>query len=81
MSEAISLSKEETAALESIDAALSRTSGTEGLDLGDLCKKYQAIRGPLELLIKIVKKIPGIGARVAAALEFLMGLADIACPV
>jgi recombinational DNA repair protein RecR len=35
----------------------------------------------LEILVKLVKKIPGIGVKIAAALEFLMGLADIACPV
>jgi hypothetical protein len=85
MSQELSLTKEEAEALARIDAELKGGSaalaGAEALDLGELCKKYHAIRGSLETLIKLVKKIPGVGAKIAAALEFLMGLADIACPV
>jgi hypothetical protein len=88
MSQELNLSKEEKAALDRIEAEVTgaRTRAVGGVeasafDLGDLCKKYQAIRGPLEILVKLVKKIPGIGAKIAAALEFLMSLADIACPV
>ena len=87
MSQQLNLSKEETAALDRIEAELTGSSTRAGgaaasaLALGDLCKKYQAIRASLEILIKLVKKIPGVGAKIAAALEFLMGLADIACPV
>lgn len=87
MAQELVLTKDEEAALERIDAtvrgSVTRAGGAEAaaLDLGDLCKKYQAIRGSLEILVKLVKKIPGIGAKIAAAIEFLMGLADIACPV
>jgi hypothetical protein len=35
----------------------------------------------LEILLKIVRKIPGIGGKIAKVIEFLMGIADIACPV
>jgi hypothetical protein len=88
MAQNLNLSTEENAALDRIDAELAGTSVSaragakaEALDIGDLCKKYQAIRSSLEILVKIVKKIPGIGGKIGAALEFLMSLADIACPV
>lgn len=87
MAQNMNLSTEESAALDRIEAELAGTSVTTAatkaaaLDIGDLCKKYQAIRGSLEVLVKIVKKIPGIGGKIGAALEFLMSLADIACPV
>ena len=84
----LSLNREETVALDRIEAELQgfrvgAMAATEAaaIDLGDLCKKYRAIRGPLEILVKILRKIPNIGDRVADALEFLMGLADLACPV
>ena len=36
----------------------------DALDSGELCQKYQAIRGDLLTLIKILKLIPKFGARV-----------------
>lgn len=82
----LKLNNAETAALERIDAELtgfstrSRTMAVAGGGEGDLCEKYRAIRAALLILIKIVKKIPGIGSKIAAALEFLMSLADAFCP-
>jgi len=88
MAQNLNLSTEENAALDRIDAELAGTSvtagavaRTEALDLENLCKKYQAIRSSLQVLVNIVKKIPGIGGKIGTAFEFLMGLADIACPV
>jgi hypothetical protein len=87
MAQELNLTTEETSALDQIDTELRglsvRVTGAKAsaLDIGDLCKKYQAIRGALVILVKIAKKIPKIGEKVAAALEFLMSLADIACPV
>ncbi len=88
MGQELNLTTEETAALNRIDTELKGSAvrataeaKEAALDIGELCKKYQAIRGSLEILVKIVKKIPGIGGKIGAALEFLMGLADIACPV
>ena len=84
MAEQMQLSSEETAALDRIDAELagfSTRAATAAEGVGDLCDKYHTIRGPLLILIKIVKKIPVYGSKIAAALEFLMGLADAVCPV
>jgi hypothetical protein len=83
MSQNLELSKEETAVLDRIQAELSpqAMAKAEAVDLKELCKKYRAIRPLLEKLVEIVKKIPKIGEKIAAVLQFLMGLADIACPV
>jgi hypothetical protein len=86
MAQELNLSTEETAALDRIDAELQGSpgravAGAKALEVGDLCEKYQALRPSLVILVKIVKKIPGIGGKIGATLEFLMGLADLACPV
>lgn len=90
MSTELKPNREETAALEQIDTELRgfKRPTAEGAaaplaasDLGELCKKYQALKKPLEILIAFLKKIPGFGGKVAAALEFLMGIADAVCPV
>jgi hypothetical protein len=88
MSDGLNLTTEETAALDRIETELKgspgRTAaGTKAFaaeDMGGLCKKYQALKGSLEVLVKILKKIPGFGGKAAAALEFLMGIADTVCP-
>jgi len=80
------LTNEETAAFDRIEAelkgfsALKKTAALDKSGLGDLCKKYHAIRAALLILIKFVKKIPVYGAKIAAVLEFLIGLADAVCP-
>jgi len=88
MSQELKPSPEESAALARIDAELKGAGAgamveakAAALDLGDLCKKYHALRQSLEILLKFIKKIPVYGAKIAAVIEFLMGLADIACPV
>jgi len=84
MSQELKLTEEEVAALDRIEAELKGTAGAKAFaaaSVGDLCKKYHALKSSLEILVKILKKIPGFGAKAAAALEFLMGLADIVCPV
>ncbi len=87
MAQELKLTNEETAALDRIDAELAGFSGrakalaaTEG-GVGDLCDQYHKIRAALLILISIVKKIPVYGGKIAAALEFLMGIADAVCPV
>jgi len=84
MAEELKLTNEEAAALDQIESVLQKretTASAEALDTGDLCDKYHSIRAALLILIKVLKKIPGVGAKAAAALEFLMGLADQVCPV
>ena len=84
MSQDLKLSKEEVAALDHIEAQLkggAQAKGMTAAGVGDLCNKYHALKGSLQILVKILKKIPIYGAKAAAALEFLMGLADAVCPV
>lgn len=50
------------------------------LDVGELCKQYQKVRGTLLIALPFIKKIPKFGAPVATAIELLMGIADMACP-
>lgn len=80
----LKLNNDEIAALDNIEAELTgfsaRTAMAEG-GKDELCKKYHTIRAWLLIAIKIVKKIPVVGAKIAAAIEFLMVLADAVCPV
>jgi len=86
MAQELTLTNEESAALDRIGAELTGFSpqaasamATES-GFGDLCKKYHSIRAALLIMIQIVKKIPVYGGKIAAALEFLMGIADAVCP-
>jgi hypothetical protein len=84
MAEEIKLTNEEAAALDQIDSVLQKgkaAGSAEALNTSELCDKYHSLRGSLLILVKILKKIPGFGAKAAAALEFLMSLADAVCPV
>lgn len=82
MTQEITLTKAQATALDRIEARLSGSQAKTiaAFDAGDLCKKYQSIRKDLLVLITILKLIPKIGAKAAAALEFLMSLADKVCP-
>lgn len=78
MSQEMNLSDEEQRALDQLD----QLGATRGLpDLGELCSRYRALRPSLEILLRLLRRLPGVGSRAAAALEFLMGIADVACPV
>lgn len=85
MEQELKLSREEEAALEQIDEITSPqgTTGTRAaaLEVGDLCEKYKAIKGALKILVGILRRLGPVGKKAADAIEFLMGLADIACPV
>jgi hypothetical protein len=85
MAQELNLTREETAALDRIEAELKgspakATAAIASLDTSELCDKYHSIRAALLILIKILKKIPVVGPKAAAALEFLMSLADAVCP-
>lgn len=69
-------------ALDSIDTQLSAShAGIAGaLDGSQLCEQYKRIRGLLEAIIPVIRRIPVWGDKLAAALTFLMHLADTVCP-
>lgn len=66
-------------ALDRIDAEVSKTAAKE-VDGESLCATYRKIRAFLEQVIPFVKLIPVWGGKLAAALTFLMSLADTVCP-
>jgi hypothetical protein len=80
MSTEFDISKEETSALDRAVSALQQTRDAESLDLGNLCEKYRDLRPTIVIIVKLVRKFPGIGPKVATVIEFLMGIADVACP-
>ena len=64
--------------------ALGKALGTKGpavaaLSLKDLCKLYDKIKGPLQLVLPWIEKVPLWGKRVADAIRILMRLAETAC--
>ena len=85
MSTEVKPNSEEKAAIDRIDAELYKlrsmpeTKSLTEADLGEICKIYQTIRGPLEILVAFLKKLPG-GATAAGVIEFLMKIADAVCP-
>lgn len=83
MAQEVKLTKEQEAALDHIEATVAgpQMKAAAALDSSDLCQKYQSIRKDLLMLIKVLKLIPKFGAKAAAAIEFLMSLADKLCPV
>lgn len=71
-------------ALASIEKKLATSvqkKGAKGLDLGAICKQYKAIKPLLETALPLIEKIPVYGAKIAAAIRFLMKIADVACPI
>jgi hypothetical protein len=51
------------------------------LNLDELCEKYQKIKPWLSRALGLIEKIPVYGSKIALAIRFLMGIADVACPV
>ncbi len=62
-------------------ARIGEGGATAKLDVGDLCKQYHKIEPALKKALPFIKWIPKYGKTIATALEFLMGIADSACPV
>jgi hypothetical protein len=57
------------------------SSATAKVGIGDLCKQYHKIEPILKKVVPFIRLIPKIGKTAAEAIEFLMGIADIACPI
>ncbi len=62
-------------------SAAKASSLTASGGIGDLCKQYHKIEPILKKVLPFVRLIPKVGKTAADAIEFLMGIADIACPV
>lgn len=67
------------AALDSMDEELSKPF-IQDLNGNGLCAIYKKIRGSLEAILPVVKVIPVYGPKLAAAIQFLMTVADTVCP-
>jgi hypothetical protein len=50
-------------------------------DLKGICEKYKKIKPFLEKALIFVAMIPVYGSKIAAAIRFLMGVADTACTI
>jgi hypothetical protein len=61
--------------------AAKASSLTAAGGIGDLCAKYHKIEPILKKVLPFIRLIPKIGKTAADAIEFLMGIADMACPV
>ena len=70
--------------MRKVDDALGADAGAgAGLapkDIPNPCEAYDKIRDILPDLIKIAKKIPVVGKRIAKALELLKQIGDQFCP-
>ena len=64
-------------ALDKIDTILNKPAAAAGVE--DLCKTYAKIKPLLETALTLVILIPIYGAKIAAAIKFLMSIADKAC--
>jgi len=57
------------------------TGAAANVNIGDLCKQYHKIQPTLKAVLPFVKLIPKVGKTAAQAIEFLMGIADMSCPI
>ena len=80
----LNISAEDMKHFERLAGELSGTRAggvTAKVAIGDLCKKYHKIEPTLKKVLPIIRLIPKIGKTAAEAIEFLMGIADVACPI
>ena len=68
--------------MRQVDQALGSDGGpqTAAIAVPNPCEAYDKIRDVLPDLIKIAKKIPVVGKRLAKALELLKQIGDQFCP-
>lgn len=79
----LKLSVEDTKLFEQLENELSVTRGSKAAEagIGDLCQQYRKIEPILKKVLPIIRLIPKFGKTVADAIEFLMQIANMACPV
>jgi hypothetical protein len=70
---------EALAALERLESEIAGVSATDSLDRDQVCEQYRRIKPLLNTAITLVQAIPVYGPRIAAAIRFLMGIADRVC--
>jgi hypothetical protein len=68
--------------LDALDAAVAAVTGPKlrRADAAALCDEYKKIRKFIVLFLPLIGKIPVIGSKIVAILEFLMSIADTICP-
>jgi hypothetical protein len=67
-------------AVEQIELHLALPEAAAPVNPAELCNVYKQIKGPLGVLLPVIKFIPIYGAAVASGLQLLMGIADKLCP-
>ncbi len=67
--------------LEALEQFASAAAEAAPQDLGSICQKYRELKPTIERILRFVERIPVYGKRIADVIRFLMGVADIACPV
>jgi hypothetical protein len=67
--------------LEALDQVASAATGVSAEDIGSICQQYQDLKPKIETALSFVERIPVYGSKIASVIRFLMGIADIACPV
>jgi hypothetical protein len=63
-------------------AALNKAAATQSptAQAKTLCDRYKSTRRWLVIALPLIKKIPAVGAQIGIVIEFLMQIADTACP-
>lgn len=70
---------EALAALDEVEQHVNRSASGKAALAGNVCDEYRRLRPSLEKIVTFVRLIPVYGPKIAAALQFLMGLADSLC--
>jgi hypothetical protein len=68
--------------LAALDAAAAAVTGPKlrRADAVALCDEYKKIKKLILVFLPLISKIPVIGPKIAAILQFLMTIADTICP-
>jgi hypothetical protein len=68
--------------LAALDAAVAAVTGPKlrRADASALCDEYKKIKKWIAIFLPLIGKIPVIGPKIVAIVEFLMSIADTICP-